>query len=446
MLNLHKELTAFHNNHVRLGREKKQMLAGYRDVNLERLNDGLAKLGDEDGREYARPVRHCNQGSYATHTIIQQQENDYDIDVAIIFRKDDLPSGALDARKRIEAALQKGGGNFARPPEARTNAVTVWYKEGYHIDFAVYREYKDQWGEVILEHAGADWTPRDPMEITNWFNDQVHSLSPSGEYGAVVDAGQMRRIVRLLKAFARSRASWELPGGLIISALVAEKCQPDDCRDDISLYNTMAAIRDRLLVNLDVPNPVDGSQTLTYKDEYTNQVRRLRDRLGDAINHLHVLLEPNCARTDAMKAWHRVLNHSFWIDSIEEVKAASTACEYLPDAPYMERLGIVVGVAKERDGRIVREHPSGGGLCRGCWLRFTIDKNNTSVQGPYQIRWIVKNHGREAEEADDLGPRFDGTEEVQWESTKYEGTHTMTCEIHNGKVVLARTRHLVKIE
>jgi hypothetical protein len=137
MFNQHKELTAFHNDYVRLGRDKKQMLAGYRDLNLERLNSGLDKLSEEDGCKYAHPKRHCNQGSYATHTIIQQQENDYDIDVAIIFGKDDLPSEALDARKRIEAAFQKVGGNFAKEPEARTNAVTVWYKEGYHIDLGV---------------------------------------------------------------------------------------------------------------------------------------------------------------------------------------------------------------------------------------------------------------------------------------------------------------------
>lgn len=445
MFNLHKELTTFHNDCVWLGREKKQMLAGYRDTNLNRLNSGLDKLGEESGREYAHPIRHCNQGSYATYTIIQQQENDYDIDVAIIFHKEDLPSKALDARKRVEAALQKGGGNFTKPPEARTNAVTVWYAEGYHIDFAVYREYEDQWGETILEHAGADWTPRDPMAITNWFNDQVRSLSPSGEYGAAIDAGQMRRIVRLLKTFARSRFSWKLPGGLIISVLVAKNYCSDNHRDDISLYDTMIAIRNRLLGNLNVQNPVDGSQLLTYKDEHVSEVKRFRDSLGDAIDNLQVLFEPNCTRADAMKAWQRVFNHSFWTDSIEEVKAASIAYKHLPDTPHIGRLRLAAGVAKEEEGKIIREHPIGGGLCKNCWLRFSIDKDNTSIQEPYQIRWIVKNHGPEAEEADDLGPRFDGTSEVQWEHTGYVGIHTMTCELHNDEAVLARAQHLVKV-
>jgi hypothetical protein len=283
------------------------------------------------------------------------------------------------------------------------------------------------------------------MDITNWFNGQVRDRSPSGEYGAAVDAGQMRRVVRLLKAFAKSRASWNLPGGLIISALVAERYQLDNERDDLSLYNTMVAIRNRLLVNQEVLNPVDSSQSLTYKDEYVKQVERFRDELGNAIDHLQVLFDPKCTREDAMKAWQRVFNHSFWADSMEEAKAASIVHKQLTDAQHMGKLSLIVGVAKEIDGTIIREHPSGGGIRKECWLRFSIDKNSTSVQGPYQIRWIVRNHGPEAEAEDDLGPRFDGTEEIQWESTKYEGTHIMTCEIHNGEVVLARTQHLVKI-
>jgi hypothetical protein len=444
MYKLHKELTTFHNDYVRLGRDKKKMLAEYRDINLNRLNSGLDKLSEEDDCKYAHPKRHCNQGSYATHTIIQQQDNDYDIDVAIIFRKDGLPSKALDARKRIEAAFQKVGGNFTKPPKARTNAVTVWYAEGYHIDFAVYREYEDQWGETILEHAGPDWTQRDPMAITNWFNKQVRDLSPSGEYGASIEAGQMRRIVRLLKAFARSRASWKLPGGLIISVLVAEKYRPDNERDDVSLYNTMVAIHNRLLINLNVLNPVDTSQSLTYKNEHISEVKRFRDELGNAIDHLQVLFKPKCTREEAMKAWHRVFSHPFWTDSIEEVKAASTDHKYLPDAAYMGDLHLVVGVAKEEKGRIVREHRSGGGLLKDHWLCFSIE--NTSIREPYKVRWIVKNHGPEAEEVDDLGPRFDGTEEVQWEHTAYTGTHIMTCELHNEKVVLARAQHLVKVK
>lgn len=444
MFDLHKELAAFHNQCVRLGYDEKKKLAGYRDTNLERLNSGLDKLGEENDKEYAHPIRTCNQGSYAMHTLNQHLENDYDIDVAIVFEKADLPSTAWGARKHIEAAVQKGGGNFKRPPEARTNAVTVWYAEGYHVDLAVYREYEDEYGATIVEHAGADWTARDPMEITNWFNPLVRELSPPGDFGADVEAGQMRRIVHLLKAFAKSRDGWNLPGGLIISVLVAECYHPDYHRDDISLYQTMVAIHNRLSSSLTVLNPVDRSQELTEKTKDKNRVKRLRDKLGDAIERLNILFKYDCTFEEAVNAWHWVFQHQFWTDLVEEVVVKAHR-ERLKEALVLGELEITAGVAKEEGGTVVRQHVSGRGIQRGWWLRFSVAR--TSVSPPYQVRWIVKNYGPDAEEADDLGPRIDndGPSKVQWEHTKYIGSHTMTCELHRDGIILARAQHIVTV-
>jgi hypothetical protein len=443
MYNLHQEMNDFHIEHVRLSYDEKKKLAGYRNTNLERLKSGLDKLGEEDGNDYAHPIRTRNQGSYAMHTIIQHPDNDYDIDVALIFRKDDLPSTALEARKRIAAALQKGGGNFSRPPEARTHCATIWYAEGYHIDFAIYREYEDEYGVTVVEHAGTDWTPRDPMEITNWFNKEVWDRSPSGDMGADVEAGQMRRIVRLLKAFAKSREPEKLPGGLIISVLVAECYCPDSSRDDVSLYQTMVAIRNRLLFNLAIWNPVDNSQKLTSKTEYINQVARLRDALSEAIEHLQVLFEIGCTEPQAIGAWYEVFKHPFW--SYTDRLIAETKRELFAKAQRLGTLELDVGVAREEEGAVVRPHRSGQTIQKEWWLRFSIAQ--TSVGRPYNTRWTVKNHGSEAEAADDLGPRVDGDGqvEVQWEHAGYSGSHSMTCELHRNGVVLARARHIVKI-
>lgn len=444
MFDLHQEMNDFYNEHVRLSYEEKSKLAEYRETNLERLKAGLKKLGEESDDKYANPIRTCNQGSYAMHTIIQHPENDYDIDVALIFRRDDLPADALDTRKRIEAAVQRGGGNFNQPPEARANCVTVWYAEGYHIDLAVYREYEnDERNGMVTEHAGPDWTARDPMEITDWFNKEVRERSPSGEMGADVEAGQMRRVVRLLKAFAKSRKPDKLPGGLILSALASECYCSDSSRDDISLYQTMAAIRSRLMGSLAVLNPVDSSQELTYKSEYRSQVRRLRDTLEEATEQLEVLFHTD-DHLEAMQAWGEVFQHPSWSDTSRSVKTAARG--YLSEAERLGHLALDVGVAREKDGTVVRPHESGHSIMKGWHLRFSIAE--TSVNRPYSIRWIVKNYGPEAEEADDLGPRIDRDDpkaHVQWEHTGYSGSHTMTCELHRNGVVLARAQHTVKV-
>ena len=179
MYNLHKELYEFYDRYVRLSEDDKTKLRGYRDTNVDRLENGLVNLG------HNTPLCTLGQGSYAMHTMVQHPDNDYDIDVAVIFADTDLPDNPLDARKRVLAGIKAGGDSskFKQPPEARTNAVTVWYAAGYHIDLAVYRRRVDSWGNEVTEHAGVNWTPRDPSEITNWFNDEVARQSPSSENG-----------------------------------------------------------------------------------------------------------------------------------------------------------------------------------------------------------------------------------------------------------------------
>ena len=444
MFNLHSKLEKYHDNYVRLGQAEQAELAGYRDTNLRRLNAGLDKLSEENGRSYAHPIRHCDQGGYAMSTLNQHPDKDYDLDEGIVFRKDDLPAGALDARKQVAEAVKKGGGNFAKEPEARTNAVTVWYAEGYHIDLAVYREYEDYLGRTVTEHAGADWTARNPSEITNWFTGRVATLSPSRDSGATVEAGQMRRVVRLLKAFSKSRESWKLPGGLTISALVAECFQPDAYRDDIALYSTMVTIRNRLQGDLEVLNPVDPNQKLTYKAKYTNQVKRLRTRLGEAIDkHLHVLNENGCTESQALRAWHWVFQHSFWLGGVAE-EAKSLSESSTAELIAFGDLRIRAELSPYRYGHVSGCYPSGSRLLpKGIWLRFSY---YTSTKLPYQVRWVVKNCGDEAEEENDADYRFDGTAEAQWESTRYKGCHTMICELHNNGSLLARAIHLVRIQ
>lgn len=325
MFDTHIELNDFFKEHVRLKPDRVEELDTLRQRNLDRLNTGLDKLG------FNGPVRTPVQGGRAMKTLNQTPENnqeaDYDIDTATIFKRDDLPENPLDARRRVLAGVQKGGGNFSQEPEARTNAVTVWYQGGYHVDLAVHRIYTNDFGEEIIEHAGVEWSRRNPADITNWFKEQVEQRSPSKSNGATVDAKQMRRIVQLLKYFSKSRKSWKLPGGLIISALVSKYYVPDYFRDDKALYETMRAIYYGLLVSVEVANPVDSSQSLTYKDEYRNQVGQFRDKLCEAIDWLSPLFEASCDREQAARAWNTVYKHSYWenLAAVEAEKARGEA-------------------------------------------------------------------------------------------------------------------------
>ena len=462
MFDLHDAMNQFYRDYVRLDSDERKELAGYRDTNLERLKSGLDKLGEEHDTTYAYYQYYRNQGSYAMFTLNQHPDNEYDIDIAIVFKKDDLPSSALNARKRIADAFKKVAGNFSQEPEARSNAVTVWYAEGYHIDFAVYRTYEDMFSNTIIEHAGPEWTERDPMEFTNWFINTVNQSSPSKEDGATVDDDQLRRIVQLLKAFAKSRSSWKLPGGLIISVLVDERYQPDCDRDDVALYNTMVAIRNRLALNTEVYSPISTSESLTNKEKYEKQVGRFRDKLDSAINKLAPVFKDDCTKEDAMSAWNSVFNHPFWADAVEE--------ESEDDSEIDERAVVSSDIAKPELGRASHQEPmpwafdkkhgariyaytylgkkiklsglksDGRTIKNGLDLKYVV---KTNVRGSYQIFWQVVNTGSHAES--DGGRRGKIIESndpnllVHWEESLYTGKHWIECFIVKDGICVARS-------
>ena len=90
----------------------------------------------------------------------------------------------------------------------------------------------------------------------------------------------------------------------------------------------MESIHHRLQYSLEVYNPVDPSQELTYKNEYINQVSHFKDKLGDAIRWLSPLFE-DCPKEDALKAWGKVFNHSYWAKLAEEIEEAKALGEQL---------------------------------------------------------------------------------------------------------------------
>jgi hypothetical protein len=446
MFDVSAELTTFYNEHVRLGKSRRDELAGFRDTNLQRLKDGLDALGEEKGEQYPHFFDWKNQGSYAMHTLNQAEEYDYDIDVAVIFKKEDLPEDAAEARTRVQDALRKKTSGFTKAPEARKNAVTIWYSEGYHIDFAVYRERENLWDGKVLEHAGADgWTKRNPDDVNNWFIGQVDNRSPEGRLlntllGApiTVEPKQLRRIVRLVKAFAKSRSGWSLPGGMILSALVCEVYKPHSTRDDIALYETLRALQARLAEQKSVFSPVNSSVELTNTPERAKEIERLSKNLDRLLSKLDVLWSAECSKVQALAAWNHIFNQKFWSTSISEATAVRGA--------QRDDLVLECGIAPRERGPVFSTYKSNSkALPKGVGLRFTI--KSTSVPPPYQLKWTVQNEGDEATDANQLTWTKMTTSDSpeMWTSTTYKGNQTMKCELYKDGALRACATHGVRI-
>ncbi|MFN8470058.1 MAG: hypothetical protein U0X20_31175 [Caldilineaceae bacterium] len=317
MVDLGQELLKFYVEHVNLSDADRKKLLEYESTNIKRLEKGLQALG------HPLPQRVVRQGSIAMGTINQHADNEYDLDLAAIFECSDLPVTALAARQRVCDAMCQDGTDFAKSPEPRTNAVTVWYKAGHHVDIAVHRFSANVLADGTLEHAGAEWTPRDPEKVATWFNDLVTAASPHQDSGATVEPGQLRRIVQLLKMFARLYSD-DLPGGIIITALAAECYKRDLYRDDMALANTMRSMYSRLCGSVEVMLPVPGCSSLTGKDKYRYQVVRFRDALNSALAVLAATDRMDCTQGDALQAWCSVYsNHTYWQNLFAEWQTAS---------------------------------------------------------------------------------------------------------------------------
>lgn len=458
MYNLEKEFKKFYKDHVVLSRDEKNNLFSKKNTNIERLKEGLKEYNEENKTDYKLTEEPIIQGSIAMSTIIQNDNKDYDIDVAIVFDKENIPEGTISTKNIVVNALKRKCTGFKKEPEAKTNCVRIEYAEGYHIDFAIYRRYKDENDNFIYEHCGSEWRIRDPRAITKWFLEQNKQKNYN-----------LREVVRLLKMFTKSREKWvNMPGGLILSVLANEQFQSSYDRMDERFYYTIKAIRDRLATNKDVYNPVEENQSLKLVSQDDIKINNLFNRLDEKLSKLDVLFMPNCTRIEALEAWKEFFNHSFWEELIQsegqkktvtksyasffdgeeyfDYKDTEEFIEYLFPINIQYQLEINCKIKKK--GQIIgllssflkRREP----LLPGNDLEFYA---HTNVPKPYRILWKVKNQGTEAKRRNQIrGQIVETNQLIHHEVTSFKGNHYVECYIVKDGVCVARNRIPVPIK
>lgn len=310
------EIRSFHSSAVKLGEDMREELRGRAKANEERLEKGLKK------KEEPAPLWFVLQGSYAMRTTVQHPKNDYDIDDGVVFLKADLigrrggDKSALAARQMVCEALNADPlNNFVKDPEVRTNCVRVFYKSGYHVDVPVYRVEDPNSNSKVYELASVDWKQSSPEGVTEWFQQQVKDKRNWKEKS---NESQFRRMVRLLKKFAISRDSWNIPSGFILTVITADKFAYYE-RDDEAFYKLLCGVRDRLngWNGLVVNHPVLIGETITKTTNDSN-MDALKEKVQWAIDELSVLFEDGCSKKKALRAWKSVFNVSFFDEMIEE--------------------------------------------------------------------------------------------------------------------------------
>jgi len=323
MIDFHNAITAFHDDRVTLPQSLRDEMRQRRDSNRKRLDRGLEK------HKRPGPYTSITQGSYAMKTMIQAADNDYDIDDGIYFKRSQLKTrqgndaSALTVRQMICEALSDE--RFNDQPEVKTNCVRVNYGAGYHVDIPIYRT--DENGNNP-ELASADWIVSNARDVKAWFDRENKSKSPDTQNGR-----QLRRIVRLLKCFAKSRESWRntLPSGFALTILVVEQFYPSLGRDDISFYYTLFNIYRRLNQRLDICHPATPA-TLVNTGVSDAKTRNLKTTLYENLPHLQVTLRDECSQDDAVKAWGKVFNTDYFTEYVSRNAGTTAVAEasFLP--------------------------------------------------------------------------------------------------------------------
>lgn len=311
-----KEIRDYHDKRVKLSEETRKMLKKHAETNEKRLKDGLKRSFGP------APCFFVSQGSYAMRTTVQHQENDYDIDYGVVFTKESLvgknggEKSSLDARKMVLEAMSDD--SFKKEPKINDNCVRVFYNEGHHVDIPVYRTESSNGDSTLYELASTNWKKSNPEAVTEWFQGQLKEKHSSNESDG---EHQMRRLVRLIKKYANSRKSWNMPSGFILTVLVNEQYSNYIVGDDLAFYQIIKRIKLRLDKSFIVRHPV-LLETITKTKEDAN-MKELRDRLEWAISVLKTT-ENTYSKNEALQAWNQIFNTNFFDTETKESDGTST--------------------------------------------------------------------------------------------------------------------------
>lgn len=447
MYDMSSKFNAFYSYHVVLPQTEQNKLYQKKDLNIQRLRDGLKEYNEDNNTSYSI-VETCVQGSVAMSTVVQNEGHDYDIDVAVVFDQSSLGGlGAQATRNMVANALRRKTKQFSAEPEVKTSCVRVKYADGYHIDFAVYRRHYDFWNDCwVYEHAGAEWTQRELKGLADWFKIQNNAAS-----------GKLRKVVRLSKMFCKSRVEWKnMPSGLLQTVLCDEKLQDRYDRIDELFYYTMREIVKRLEFDTSVVAPVDNGRELTPRKSDIKRMTNWKNRLKSKLEDLEVLFKDDCSRDDALQAWYGFFNHEFWNEQATETSSYSAKVvlksvrSYVDTEQFIEDLYPVNCIYNCRvscnvvgDGwrptplpellKMLKRY-----LPHNFEIRCKLESTNCPPS--YKVFWKVKNVGPEAERRNQIRGQIEekGTSIV--ERSNFFGNHYIECYIVKDGVCVAKTR------
>ena len=391
-ISLSKEMKKFYLDRVVVRKSVIDDLREKKKINIERFRKGVDDYNEENNTDY-KILEEFEQGSVAMSTLIQSESNDYDIDVAIVFEKEKFNIGCISAKNLFINCLNKRTSNFNKEPEIKTNCIRVYYENGYHLDFALFRNNGD-----IYEHCGSEWRERNPRDINNWFRKQNDKNN-----------NKLRIFTRLLKAFCKSHESWIMPGGLMNTILVSEALNEVTINSELDkdFISILIYIKNRLEKNKEILNPINNESLMLVKEDYT-KTENLCNRLTEQLSKYEELQAKNSSKNEYINFWKNFFCNDYWNED-ELNNNASDNFEY--DEIFIEnfyKLASTIDSVEIKCYKITKQFATDARrkLAASYHKRINVKKresfvfyvDNQKYNSPeFYIIWKIKNNGEEAE-------------------------------------------------
>jgi hypothetical protein len=385
----------------------------------------------------------------AMHTITQNDKNDYDIDVGVVFESENLEGlGPLATRNMVANALERKTRKFAKEPDVKTSCVRLKYTSvGYHVDFAIFNRYKEySWQDgYTYKHAGTEWSVRHIKALEEWFNEEIKNKGDD-----------LRKVIRLSKMFCKSRELWKkMPSGLVQTVVCDESLDTSYSRLDELFYYTMKAIVTRLDFRLEVAAPVDNGRALVTREVDYQRMENWKNRLEASLIKLDVLFDSNCTYNDAINAWSTFFNHSNW----NELKLSATSNrfsdsksqkvndteEFIEELyPVYEQYDVSIDCKVSGNGFTlmpILEYLDRYALRFKKFIpyNFSVKCKVEHTNCPYydKVLWKVLNVGAEAELRNDIRGQIQERGKEITENSKFPGAHYIECYLIKNGVCVA---------
>lgn len=185
---LQKEILDFHDD-IKLGTyDENETLRKKRDMLIDELKKELKdeKVSNSDKK---LTFTKFDQGSYAMNTGIKPINDDYDIDVGVIF---DITNDEYESSKLKKLIYDKLDKQHNRTVEYNKPCITVPYSDGYHVDLAIYAKNNEEnhiaWGKKHAEDQC--WYRSEPKKLKDWITEWSSDKDELLQY---------RRCVRYIK-------------------------------------------------------------------------------------------------------------------------------------------------------------------------------------------------------------------------------------------------------